>query len=100
MHSLAPKATAVALACMTLIGCAANGALNPAATNDLQQALTAGCPILGALQSSGLPLNKYQKSALATLALACPPNPPPTSAIIAAADIIAAYTTLQPLLNH
>jgi hypothetical protein len=100
MYSLALKANAVAFACVTLVGCASNGALSPAATSDIQQALAVGCPILGLIQSSSLALNKYQKSALNTLALACPPNPPPTSAVVAVEDIIAAYTTLQPLLKH
>jgi len=100
MHSLVLKASVVALACVTLMGCAANVTLNPTATADLQHALATGCPILAGLQSSRLPFDKYQESALNTLALVCPPNPPPTSALVAVADIIAAYTTLQPLLNH
>ena len=91
-------ASAIALA--MLAGCSATGTLNPAMTSDIQAALSTGCPILGAVQASGLPLNKYQASAVATLALACPPNPPPTSAYVAASDLIAAYVTLQPLLTH
>lgn len=99
MNSLALKASAAALGCVMLVGCAANIGLSATATADLQQSLAVGCPILGAIQSSSLPLNKYQKSALSTLALVCPPNPPPTSAVVAVADVIAAYTTLQPLLK-
>ena len=100
MYTFAFKASAIALACMTLLGCATNSALTPTATADIQQALAVGCPIVGSIQSSSLPLNKYQKAALNTLALVCPPNLPPTSAFIAVEDIIAAYTTLQPLLKH
>ena len=99
MYSLAFKLGAAAFGCFVLVGCAANGSINPTASNDIQQALAVSCPILATVQSSNLPLNKYQKSALNVLALACPPNPPPTSAIVAVADIISAYAVLQPLLK-
>ncbi len=99
MNAIILKAAAVGLACGALVGCAASGAVDAAATADIQQALAAGCPILAAIKTSGLPTNSYQKSAIATLALACPPNPPPTSAVVAVGDIVAAYMTLQPLLK-
>ena len=99
MSKIALLASAAAFACLSLVGCAANGTLNPAADTDIQNALAAGCPMVAAVQASNLPLNSYEKSAVATLALACPPNPPPTSAVIAAEDIISAYTILEPLLN-
>ena len=100
MHSSALELAAAALACVALVGCAGSGAISPTATADLQKALAAGCPVLAAIQKSGLPLNKYQTAAINTLALACPPNPPPTSAIAAVEDIVAAYATLAPLLKR
>ena len=83
----------------SLAGCTPSGSLNPSAEADIQNALAVGCPIVAAVQASSLPLNSYEKSAVATLALVCPPNPPPTSAVIAAEDIISAYMTPEPLLN-
>jgi hypothetical protein len=99
MNKLVMMAGASALAPLLLCGCTATGALDAAAASDVQAALDVGCPVLNVVQSSNLRLNAIQKSALATLVTACPPNPPPTSAVVAAADLIAAYTTLQPLLK-
>ncbi len=93
------KASVCAFALATLAGCAASVSLDPKATADVQQALGVGCPILAAVRASGPSLNAYQKAALNTLALACPPNPPPTSALVAIGDIVTAYATLEPLLN-
>ena len=89
-----------ALAASALVGCNANGQLNPQATADLNTALAQACPILNLVQGSNLKLNKFQANGLATLALACPPNPPPTSALVATTDIIAAYELLAPLVNN
>ena len=99
MNPLVFMTSAVALVCLALSGCTSTGALTAAASTDIESALAVACPVLDVVQSSGLSLNVYQKSALTTLALACPPNPAPTSAVVAAADIVSAYTTLQPLLN-
>lgn len=99
MIRLVLTAGAVALAGLALTGCTSTGALNPAASAEIESALAVACPVLNVVQSSNLSLNAYQKSALTTLALACPPNPAPTSAVVAAADIVNAYTVLQPLLN-
>jgi len=84
---------------VTMCGCTSNGTLNSTATADMQNALAVACPIVGVVQASTLPLSGAQKAALSTLTLACPPNPPPTSALIMAEDIISAYTILQPLLQ-
>ena len=87
---------------LALSGCANNGALNAAATADVNTALETACPILTVVQSdvaSGmLTLNKYQTAAVNSLALACPPNPAPTNATTAASDILAAFALLQPLV--
>jgi outer membrane lipoprotein SlyB len=99
MKKLAAMVGAVALVCLLLPGCAANGALSANAASDVQTALGVGCPVVTVIQSSNLKLNAYQKSALSTLALACPPNPTPTSAAVVVADLIAAYATLQPLIK-
>ena len=94
------KIIIAALAASALVGCNANGQLNPQATADLNTALAQACPILNLVQGSNLKLNKFQANGLATLALACPPNPPPTSALVATTDIIAAYELLAPLVNN
>jgi len=94
----AALAGALTLACAALAGCTSTGSVTPAVSADIVNALAIGCPIAAAIQISGLPLNAAEKAALATLALACPPNPPPTSAAVAATDIIAAYVALEPLL--
>jgi ABC-type amino acid transport substrate-binding protein len=77
MSRLALLASAAALACFALAGCAANGTLNPSADTAIQNALAVGCPIVATVQASSLPLTSYEKSAVSTLALVCPPNPPP-----------------------
>jgi hypothetical protein len=99
MSRLALLASAAALACFALAGCAANGTLNPSTDTAIQNALAVGCPIVATVQASSLPLTSYEKSAVTTLALVCPPNPPPTSAVIAAEDIISAYMILEPLIK-
>ena len=67
--------------------------------SDINTALAVGCPIVASLQSGAIKLNNIQKSALATLALACPPNPPPTAAGVVLSDLIGAYTILAPLVQ-
>jgi hypothetical protein len=83
-----------------LAGCNSNGSVNVSVTSNIQSALNVGCPILAILQASNLSLNSTQKASKTVLALACPPNPPPTSAVVAVADLIAAYTILQPLVRN
>lgn len=66
---------------------------------DVQSALNTACPVYAALVPSLPPnLSTVQKAAVQTLAGICPPNPPPTNAVVAATDILAAYEALQPLL--
>jgi hypothetical protein len=93
-------ASAIAFASVSLAGCNVAGGVGAAAVTDVQSALAVGCPILNAVQASKPALNANQKAAMATLALACPPNPPPTSAVVAVADLISAYTILQPLIRN
>ncbi len=89
----------LAAAGLALSGCNANLTLNSTATTEMRDALAVGCPVLAAVKSLNLSLDTYQQAAVNTLALVCPPNPPPTSALVAVEDIIAAYATLQPLLK-
>lgn len=83
----------------SLSGCAANATLTAAADTKLQTALSVGCPIAQAIQTSQLKLNAYQTAALQSLELACPPNPPPNSAVMAVEDLIQAYLLLAPLIK-
>ena len=83
-----------------MAGCTANATLTAAADTNLQNALSVGCPIAQAIQTSGLKLNAGQTAALQSLELACPPNPPPDSAVIAVDDIIQAYLLLAPLMKR
>jgi hypothetical protein len=99
MNRLASMASAIAFALVSLAGCNVAGGIGAAVT-DVQSALAVGCPILNAVQASKPTLNANQNAAMATLALACPPNPPPTSAVVAVADLISAYTILQPLIRN
>lgn len=99
MHKLASMTSALALVSLSLAGCNVSGALNAAASVDIRGALAVGCPILNSVKASGSTLNANQTYAEATLASACSPNPAPTTAIITVADVIAAYTVLQPLFQ-
>lgn len=97
-------AFAGALACalaapVGLGGCSNTGQLNGSAVGDVATAIAVGCPLLALIQKSGVKLNATQSAAAATLDLACPPNPPPTNAIVAGSDLIQAYTILKPLLK-
>lgn len=83
-----------------LSACSAGLTLNSAASRDMTTTLAVVCPVLAAIQSSSLSLNANQSLAVRTLALACPPNPPPTSAVVAVEDVISAYLILRPLFTH
>jgi hypothetical protein len=102
MFKLASFRSALALGFVAaaMAGCNSNSAVSVSVTSTIQAALNVGCPILATLQASGLSLNSTQKAAATVLALACPPNPAPTSAVVAVADLISAYTILQPLVRH
>ncbi len=84
---------------LAVSGCASRGGLSAGASNDVTSVLAVACPALSATQALNAPLNAHQRTAAAALALACPPNPAPTSAVIAVADLISAYATLRPLLK-
>lgn len=92
-------ALALAFFALALSGCTTSGVLTPTAATEITTALAIGCPIVLVVETSGLALTAAESAAAKTLALACPPNPPPTSAAIAAADLISAYTILEPLLK-
>ena len=66
--------------------------------NDIASALAVGCPILATVKAMNPKMTSVQSAAAKTLALACPPNSPPTSAMVAVADLVQAYAILQPLL--
>ena len=91
-----------ALSALPLAGCN-QGQLSGQALADLQAALAGACPIVASVQSAvsagTIKLNVGQSAALSTLALACPPNPPPTSGAVIAADIIQAYVVIKPLVK-
>ena len=80
-----------------LSGCAAGGNLTPAAQTEVNSALATGCPVLAAL--AGVQLSPAQNLAYNTLAIACPPNAPPTNAVTVALDLVTAYNTLKPLIK-
>ena len=84
---------AVAAVCVALAGC------NQTQITDINTAVAVGCPVLSAIQSSSLKLNAAQTVAVRTLALLCPPNPPPTAATVVLSDVIQAYQTLAPLVG-
>ena len=87
-----------AVAALSLSGCAQQGAPSSSTIQNINDALAVGCPIVTAVQNSAVSLNSAQRQALALMALACPPNPPPTSVAVATADLISAIVVLQPLL--
>lgn len=82
------------LALAPLAGCNTS----PQVATDIAAALNYGCPVLSAIQAQGIKPNNAQTAALQSLALACPPNPAPTNAAVAATDLVAAATILLPLL--
>jgi hypothetical protein len=84
---------ALALACLSLAGC--NSAL---VQTDIAAALNYGCPVVAAVQAQNPKLSNAQLAAEKSLALACPPNPPPTSIAVAASDLVGAASLLLPLL--
>jgi hypothetical protein len=93
------KVAAAAGMAATLVGCAANEDPLASAQASLSAALAVGCPIVAAFKAVDIPLNIYQASALNMLALACPPNPPPSSTNVVVADLVNAYMILRPLIK-
>jgi len=76
----------------SLAGC------NAQVQTDVQAALAYGCPVLSAVQAQGIKLTNAQAAAVRSLALACPPQLPPTSITVAATDLVSAASILLPLL--
>lgn len=74
------------------------GCNNTQLQQDVASALATGCPMLAAIEAANPPLSNFEKAAEATLANACPPNPPPSNLVTAVADIVAAYTALSPYI--
>jgi hypothetical protein len=91
------KIVFTAIALLGLTACTPTGGLLPPATNDVNAALAQACPVLAVL--AGLKLSTAQNLAYNTLAIACPPNAPPTNAVTVALDLITAYNTLSPLIK-
>lgn len=88
----------ITLAALSLAALSLSGCNSAQVSTDIQAALNYGCPVLGAIQAQKLPLSNAQLAAEQTLALACPPNPMPTSVTVAAADLVSAASLLLPLL--
>jgi hypothetical protein len=96
----------IGCAAFTLQGCAQNAAFgslqaSPAAQAKINKILSYACPI----NEAALPIIKTLKgleyddaiAAHDTLAIACPPNAPPTDILTISLDIVAAETTLAPI---
>jgi hypothetical protein len=86
-------AVAPALA-LSLCACAPTGGLSPAAQDDIANALATSCPILAAVGDK-VASDSRSQAAYSLLASVCPPNPAPTSAAVAALDILNAYYLLK-----
>lgn len=83
-------------AALALAACANSVALNARAAADVTAALAQVCPLVDIAKPYLGQFNGTAKSAYDVIASACPPNPPPTNAIVAAADLLAAYEVLKP----
>lgn len=84
----------VAAIALCLSACMPAGGPSPSAQNNIANALAASCPILAAAKSSASSGAAIQ-GAYALLANVCPPNAPPSSAAVAALDILNAYGALR-----
>ena len=76
----------------------AAGALAPTAQSDINTALAVACPVVAALNGK-TPSDSDSQAAYSLLASLCPPNAPPTNAVVAALDILNAYEVLKPLVK-
>jgi hypothetical protein len=79
-------------------GCTSTGALNPTASSDITSALAVACPVVAAV-SEKVPSDANSQAAYSLLVSLCPPNAPPTNAVVAALDILNAYEVLKPLVK-
>jgi len=92
-----PPLAAIAFAAMAA-ACTSTGSLTPAAQSDIAQALAIACPVEAAVHSK-IPTDADSQAADSLLVSVCPPNPPPTNAVVAALDILNAYEVLKPLVK-
>ena len=87
---------------LALSACTSTGVLTPTAQADVQNALAIACPVEAAvaaqLAAQNVKLSAQAQAAETLLAGLCPPNPAPTSATVAAIDIVSATLTIAPLL--
>ena len=83
-------------AALALSACANSVALNARATADVAAALAQVCPLVDIAKPYLGQFNGNARNAYDVIASACPPNPPPNNAIVAAADLLAAYQVLKP----
>ena len=83
-------------AALALSACANSVTLNTRATADVAAALAQVCPLADIAKPYLGQLNGNARNAYEIVASTCPPNPPPTNAIVAAADLLAAYQVLKP----
>ncbi len=90
-------AGALALA-LCAAACTSTGALAPAAQSDITAALAIACPVAAALNGK-VPTDANSQAAYSLLASLCPPNAPPTNAVVAALDILNVYEVLKPLVK-
>jgi hypothetical protein len=90
------KASLLAAAALTLClsACSPAGGLSPAAQADVANALAVSCPAVAAAQGR-IPGDPDSQAAYSLLVGVCPPNPPPTNAVVAAIDILNAYDALK-----
>ena len=82
-----------------LLGCSSSLSTTAFTATAIQSDLASYCSIVKAVQTSNLVLNRTQVAALSTLALACPPNPAPTSSSTILQGALEAYEILSPLLS-
>lgn len=90
-------AGAIALASCAA-ACTSTGALAPTAQSDITTALAIACPVVAALNGK-TPGDFNTQAAYSLLASLCPPNAPPTNAVVAALDILNVYEVLKPLVK-
>ena len=87
------------LCALGLAGCSATtGTLTPAAQTTVQQYLDAYCPVEAAVRVQAQAGSASVKAADKVLQSACPPNPAPTNAVVAAVDLLNAYNVIAPLV--
>jgi hypothetical protein len=95
------KATLVAASLALPLGlgaCASTSGFSPTVQSDIGRALALSCPIVASTQGV-VANNAKTEAAYALLLRVCPPHRPPTNAIVAAVDILNAYSTVKAVLK-